>query len=453
VDPVPNGAAPTVTSIDPSDDLVGGGATFTITGTGFQANGAGDTSVMFGSVPAVFQIVSDTSITGTVPVAGEAAPMVTVTNALGSANVPFTYAGIYGAQGRASIAGSLYLIDPRDGTSVEIGPIIDSNQVKHAIGGMEFAPDGTLYATEVTYNDADIASLLKIDPLTGVATVVGPLTDNAMTPVNHQHIGDIAFAGTTLLGWTEDGDDPVTIDTSTGGVTVTTSSIGSYGDGFVELADGSMVIMVHGASGSTTTVATADLATADTAVTLSGTVSGGTALCAATRFRGAVYVLGCYEGGRIGTLDPVTGVIAMTNSGVSGIDAIASKEPAMSQQHPAPQLIPTPAPPTCDGGIATIHVRSAMRPSLYASAIPSRGDAFDVSAGRAGKRGIAVSSALGSIDGTSTVELSACGGASLRIAAADAGTYVLVPNQRGQLKLLDPTGRVALRNVTSVRAF
>jgi hypothetical protein len=178
-----SGDAPTVSAIEPSNGLVGGGEPFTITGTGFE--NAGDTTVAFGDSVAAFEIVSDTEITGTTPRASAAAVTVTVSNAFGSATADFQYRGLYGADGKGAVAGNLYLVDPRDGTSVVIGPI-ESDVGPHAITGLAFDAEGTLWATDATSSLDELApapQLMTIDPATGHATLVGALVAG---DVNHQ---------------------------------------------------------------------------------------------------------------------------------------------------------------------------------------------------------------------------------------------------------------------------
>jgi hypothetical protein len=89
-------AAPTITSLSPAFGTWQGGVAVTISGTGFTTTA--DTSVSFGSVPAInVVVVSSTSITVTSPDAGLAAAgttvNVTVTNTGGMSNgLPFAYA-------------------------------------------------------------------------------------------------------------------------------------------------------------------------------------------------------------------------------------------------------------------------------------------------------------------------------------------------------------------------
>ena len=95
-------AAPTVSSLSPSQGPSAGGNTVTITGTGFT----GATSVVFGSVPASFTVLSATQITATAPAAPVAPVAVTVVTSGGTSNgvlyfyvPPPTIAGISPSMG------------------------------------------------------------------------------------------------------------------------------------------------------------------------------------------------------------------------------------------------------------------------------------------------------------------------------------------------------------------
>lgn len=71
--PVSAGVAPTITSISPSEGVVGD--SITITGTGFT----GASEVSFGGVEAVYTVVSDTQITTTVPQGASSGEIIVVT--------------------------------------------------------------------------------------------------------------------------------------------------------------------------------------------------------------------------------------------------------------------------------------------------------------------------------------------------------------------------------------
>lgn len=130
-------------------------------------------------------------------------------------------------QGMAgSGVGNLYNVDPTTCTVTTIGAMGVS------ITGLAQAPDGTLYATESTqFNSLSDSRLLQIDPLSGVATPVGALTDSGGSFV-HGAMPDAMFVGSTLYAWTESGDDLTTVNTATGEVTVIgNAGVGTAGSG------------------------------------------------------------------------------------------------------------------------------------------------------------------------------------------------------------------------------
>jgi hypothetical protein len=449
------GAAVSIASIDPVEDLVGGGATFTLIGSGFAAGG---TTVRFGDAVAAITIESDTRITGTVPHGLARHVDVTVGNAQGSATVPFSYFGIYGGQGTGH-PGNLYLLDPRDGSSLVIGPLVDASGTPYAVTGMEFDGTGVLYATEAT-RDSSLrpASLLRVDPETALVTVIGPLNDAGGR--NFGSIGDITFADGALYGWAERGlrtagDDLVAIDVTTGGVTLLADSgIPTYGGALVTLGDGSIMLAGRGAGGPThrieprTGVATAS-------VTLNGPASAG--VCATTRFRGEVYAMLCYAAHMFTRIEFRTGGVTALGFPVGGIDALASNEPVATLARPPIPASPRApmlafAPPGCaPENVARVNVLGIDRPALSATALDARTDLIAIEGSRRGARGLPIAILLGANTGARGVEIAACQGAPLRLEASALDRVVLTTNQRGQLKAVERGGRTLVRDVRSIR--
>lgn len=86
--PAPIPAKPTITSLDPDNTPIAGGASVKILGSGFQ----GTTAVSFGSAPATFKVDSDNQISAVVPKSSTTgAVSVTVKTKGGSATGSFTY--------------------------------------------------------------------------------------------------------------------------------------------------------------------------------------------------------------------------------------------------------------------------------------------------------------------------------------------------------------------------
>jgi hypothetical protein len=457
---VGEGEPPTVDSIEPASGLVGGGEAFTITGTGFE-NG-GDTTVSFGDSVAAFEIVSDTEITGTTPRASAVAVTVTVSNANGSAGTDFQYSGLYGADGKGALAGNLYLVDPRDGYALTIGAI-ESEQGPHAITGLAFDADGTLWASDATSGldegPAPTPKLLTIDTATGAATIVGELLEGEDT---HRSVADLTFVGTALLGWSRTTNGAVSIDTATGAVTPLGAGLGaaSFGNGIVDTGDGVIAFptgtfdgagirgeyySVNPETGELTAIAS-----------LSG--KGGASVCGATMFRGTLWALLCphqdeLSGSVLATVDPADGTITNITSAPIGLDAIASKEaaaPALGRFVPAPAAGAANLLPSGECGQA---VRIAVEPgtarTVAASQLAHQAGSASLPGRRAQVRGLPLGSAAGARD----VEVMTCGGSAIRLSAAELRDYALVENSRGLIKLVDATtGRTILRGVIELRA-
>jgi hypothetical protein len=450
------GLAPTITAITPSTGLVAGNEPFTITGTGFRAAGAGDTTITFGDNVAAFEIVSDSEITGTTARASAAAVSVTVTNQNGAAATDFSYTGLYLADGKGGLAGNLYLIDPRDATSVEIG------ELDHAVTGLAFSPDGTLYATQSTLRGGfGPGNLLTIDPETATSTIVGPLDDAGET---NRNIPDITFSGTNLVGWAEGtADEPAMIDTETGAVTLIGGGTSSYGDGLATLADGTVVIAPQGAQGPLASVDLGDGAVTNMVEELQG-ASATPPICGLTSFRGTLYALLCTQAGPesgsvLATIDPDDGTITYLGSAPANADAIASDDP---EPPAAGRFIPrsTFTPPTvaaaADESCAparashlSIHSHAGTTITLTAADLATNPASIPLQARRPGVRGLPLTAALPTSTGIAVVS---CSGATLRLSAADLATYALVRNQRGLIKLIDTaTGAPLARGITALR--
>src|SRR5690606_40791530 len=98
--------------------------------------------------------------------------------------------------------------------------------------GLVDAPPGRLYGGATALRNAGVApNLMTIDPMTGAATVIGPL----QTGDQIRRSPDLTYADATLVGWAEGTsgslDQPAAIDPATGEVTLLGGGINSYGDG------------------------------------------------------------------------------------------------------------------------------------------------------------------------------------------------------------------------------
>ena len=113
--------------------------------------------------------------------------------------------------------------------------------IGHALGGIKFDPtDGKLFGTTrgSDFEDKCDLCLVTVNTSTGAATVVGPLHYEVDDLVG-QAVPTLAFTSDgALYGWSEDGDDLVSIDKATSLVEVLgDSGIGSWAHGMWVDAD------------------------------------------------------------------------------------------------------------------------------------------------------------------------------------------------------------------------
>src|SRR5689334_527512 len=111
------------------------------------------------------------------------------------ATVSHAQAGTLYAATSAGAPGELYIINQATGAVVQdIGPLNDSLGTNYPITGLAFSPvTGLLYGSTGNAGTVD-ATLVKINPATGLVTVVGPYnagpTNSGGTPTT---MADIAF--------------------------------------------------------------------------------------------------------------------------------------------------------------------------------------------------------------------------------------------------------------------
>jgi hypothetical protein len=310
--------APTITSIVPSTGPIGGGTTVTISGSGFEADGVGIIVVRIGGIDATPPVVQDDGTLSVQTPAGSAGVHdVQIVTSNGPALLPegFTYvveaSVLYGADGKDGVPGMLYEIDPSNGTATPIG------SVGFAVNGLALSPSGDLFATEATdFGVLGNPRLLRVDPTTGAGSVIAPLLDSSRKFV-HVEIPDISFVGGRLIGWSERGDVPVEINTTTGLVMILGPSLRSDGDGVVgtdgntayltpERNDGGILHSIDVVTGLTTPT-----------VDLAGTAIQDGRIIAMTMHAGTLYGVLRDNGGvappdtsTLVSIDPSTGAVA-----------------------------------------------------------------------------------------------------------------------------------------------
>jgi hypothetical protein len=209
-------------TVEPASGSGFGGTTLTLTGSGFTANEAGENIVTVGGADCTdVNTADDTRVTCTSPASSGRYADVVITNDNGSAALTDGYeyfSTILLADGGgepAPAVHNLYAFDARSGRCETIGPI------GFAVTAMDFHPTtGVLYGTTAPRTGSSPPSgreLITIDPATGTGTLVGP-TDDA-GGVNHL-IPGITFVGEVLYGTDGPGNNLVTIDVTTGLVSV-----------------------------------------------------------------------------------------------------------------------------------------------------------------------------------------------------------------------------------------
>jgi uncharacterized repeat protein (TIGR01451 family) len=137
---------------------------------------------------------------------------------------------------------TLYTLDPATGAATSVAPItVEGSQVRH-VTGLAFHPStGVLYGVMNSQEagvDCGLSSLISIDPATGVATVIGDRTLFGPIP-------DIAFDPFgTLYGWSESNDDLIVIDITDGSFEVIESEINTFQTGLASDSNGNLFLKV-----------------------------------------------------------------------------------------------------------------------------------------------------------------------------------------------------------------
>ncbi|MBA3395111.1 MAG: IPT/TIG domain-containing protein [Deltaproteobacteria bacterium] len=217
---------PSVISIEPRIGRGVGGTPITIRGRGFQDAGT-TTITIAGGMAANVTVVDDTTITATT------APVMMGTPAFEPLDVSFqngdgdttlqnafavTKPGLLALEGSSNGSQRIFHIDIASG----VVKSIVSSELK--IHGCATSPNGQVFATTGRRQAPQIHRLVRVDPLTGVVSVIGPLNDTAAVPLNHG-VSTMTFVGNNLFGI--DTEQPtganrrlVSIDPATGTVGV-----------------------------------------------------------------------------------------------------------------------------------------------------------------------------------------------------------------------------------------
>lgn len=311
--------APSVATLSPT--TVKAGDSVTLTGTGFTAA----SMVRFNGRAAAFTVVSNTSITATVPL-GVASGAVTVVGPGGTSSGTAAYTAtvtpvlqtLYMATGQGANA-QLYTVNPATADATLVGSIT-LNGSALTITGLAFNPlDGVLYGVTGGENGPS-RRLVTINPATGLASLIGTLHTGEST------IGssDIGFdVNGKLFTWRTGGGPLGTVNLSTAEVTAIGSSYnGDGGNGLTFTPDGSLY--VAGPSNGSLLAVDPVSGTLTTVGSLTNVPSGfGTINAMTSNLNGVLFAVGNNSSTLI-AIDAATG--AITPIGVlpfSAADAIA----------------------------------------------------------------------------------------------------------------------------------
>ena len=217
---------------------------------------------------------------------------------------------LYAADGQGGVAGNLYIINPATGGVVQtIGPI------GFPVTGLAFHPGtGLLYGT--TGAEIGTPSLIRINTTTGAGTLVGTNTAGPIADITFRSDG-------TLFGWTEDTDDLVTVNISSGVETVVgDSGVSTAGSGIAFSPGGVLYFTGNNSDGALRTVnTTTGLTTVVT--TLNGGPTPNRVNALAFNSAGALYgSVKQSPGDVLVTIDTTTGLVTTIGALPGGIDAI-----------------------------------------------------------------------------------------------------------------------------------
>jgi len=236
---------------------------------------------------------------------------------------------LYAAQGGGTLS-SLYTINPATGAITStIGPI------GFSVTGLGFDPiTGILYGSTGNRSPTGAqigGSLITIDPLTGVGTLVGSFGQSGST------MADLAFSSTgQLFGWLEpNSDDVFTINKATGA----SASVGNSG---LSTATASLEFDATGrlwflGTGPGLTQLNPATGAVIGSVGLSGaTDSGGLGLASTLGPDGSLYVTG-KTSRNLFKVNVTTGVVTLIgNPGLSKLDALAFAPDPVTNPSPEP---------------------------------------------------------------------------------------------------------------------
>jgi hypothetical protein len=357
---------PTVSQVTPNSGPAAGGTSVTITGTHF----IGATAVAFGSTPALFEVISNTSITAIAP-AGSSTVDVTVTTLLGtsttSAADQFSYIPTVTLASTASsttAVGQAYSQAnvASGGTSpymyaVSVGELPTGTNLNASTGTVSGTPTTAgAFSYAITATDSGSPAQTATQDVSGTiapTTLTLTATPSATTQVGQSYSQTNAagggtspytysvFAGTLPAG--------TTLSVSSGTVSGTPTTAGAFSY-TIQVADSGSPTQTATQTSSGTIAGIVPTVTAvspnggppagGTSVTISGTnltgvsaVSFGGAAAARFAVNGATSITAIAPAGAVGTVD-VTVTTGNGTSATSAVDQFTYASPRMTQQGP-----------------------------------------------------------------------------------------------------------------------
>ncbi|MFT5457883.1 MAG: hypothetical protein ACI9K2_004386, partial [Myxococcota bacterium] len=137
---------------------------------------------------------------------------------------------IYVAEGRNGAGSEFGVVDLATGAYLPINPAAE-----YSLTGLSFAPDGDLYGVEASGRSNP--AIVRVDPASGVQAYLSMADDPGS-------FSAFAFASDGMLyGWTESGDDFLSIDPISGATALTSVSIGTANNCMAEGPDGLMYML------------------------------------------------------------------------------------------------------------------------------------------------------------------------------------------------------------------
>jgi hypothetical protein len=280
-----------------------------------------------------------------------------------------------------------------------------------------------------------MAKLVTIDPYSATATEVGPLTTGKGTAAPH----DLTFEGNRLLGWK--GAQMAEVNVLSGQIQLAAASVGGGGCGVASVRAGTMLFTPQRANQSLFTVDTSTgIATAGPTMNGPSQTINALTYVGTTLFGSVASPTGVGQTVALYTIDPANGTTQLRGALPPNIDAI--------EGIPAQDAIPLPPPPASNATSAVAELPAAMTidgRTIEVAALLDRGTEIQID-GNA-RRIVPLTALHG---GKRIVLVDAAG--RTRVVTRNSG-LALSPNQRGELKLVDPRAgfRKLFGPVTEIR--